>query len=93
MNETVIAKLLKLGYVRHVMLAQASGGLQSYVALLTCLLRRPCQAHNLTLQVSLSRARALSLCLPLSLSRSRSLNLPRPLSPSLSRSRSLAFYR
>ena len=49
MNETVLAKLLKLGYIRFIMRQHAS--IQEYTILLTCLLRRPHQAPNLTLQV------------------------------------------
>lgn len=50
MNETVLAKLLKLGYVRHVMAQRAS--LAHYALLLICLLRRQQQAPNLTLQIA-----------------------------------------
>ena len=49
-NETVLAKLLKLGYVRHTMRTQ--GNLAAYPLFLTCLFRRPHQAPNLTLQVA-----------------------------------------
>eukprot|EP00961_Rhodomonas_salina_P279269 3772770-Rhodomonas_salina.1 len=50
MNDIVLAKLLKLKYLRRLCASGAKSSLQPYAALLVALLQRPSNAVNLTLQ-------------------------------------------
>lgn len=52
MNDIVLAKLLKLKYLRRLCASGAKSSLQPYAALLVALLQRPSNAVNLTLQVA-----------------------------------------